>query len=474
MMSIRSAAETGDTVLNSLSNSGSARLVVLFASVLALTACGGGGGGASPPAGVPTPPPPPPPPPPPGSGPSFAECNALPTGVTNTYLNIPRARHEWRTTDLQGHALSFQGHVVVGDFQYVAGSSVPAAAWYYQLDTNAQTLAIVGTDTFDGAGSVSRRTSYVGRVHSTALAVGQSDTVNFTVQVLAPGGTADEVQQETVTYNGNEEITLPGGRLTACKVTTTLSSVAAGATTQLSQEQMYLAKDLGLVKSYYKPTASVFILDRDQTKLTELASSTAAVSYASSAALTTPALASCATMAAGQTLMLTASNSQESLNVKRLTQAGTFNGAAALQVNRRAVVPDELKSVQYFDTTLGALQLLGEQAYTNGAVTGSITYGGHPNLTGVAVGQTLNYTETVTNQPANTTVTSNDSFTFLGYEKVTTPAGTFDTCKVRFNYSANNNGGSEIYWLIPNVHWARLERIDPLGVHTTRELVSVQ
>ena len=81
--------------------------------------------------------------------------------------------------------------------------------------------------------------------------------------MLAPPGTADETQQEVITYNGNEEITLPGGRLTACKVTSVVSSVAGGVTTELSQEQMYLAKDLGLVKSYYKPTAMIFIPCKD-------------------------------------------------------------------------------------------------------------------------------------------------------------------------------------------------------------------
>ncbi|HMC14495.1 MAG TPA: hypothetical protein VKI18_02615, partial [Albitalea sp.] len=402
---------------------------------------------------------------------SFAECNALPTGaanatwLTNTYLNIPRARHVWKSAN-------FQGQIVVGDFQYVAGATVPAAAWYYQADTTAQTLTTIGTDTFDGNGNVSRRTSFEGRVHSTALSAGQSQTVNFKVKVLAPPGTADETQQEVITYNGNEEITLPGGRLTACKVTSVVSSVAGGVTTELSQEQMYLAKDLGLVKSYYKPTAMIFILDRDQTKLTELISTSAAVSYASNAATSTPSLASCGAMPAGQTLTVTASNSQEAANVKRLTQVGSFNGAPTLQVNRRSIVPDELQSVQHFDPTQEALKLVGEQAYTNGAVSGTITYAGQPDLSGVALSQTLPYTVTITKQPANTTVSSADSFTFLGYEKITTPAGTFDTCKVRFNYSANNNGGSETYWLIPNMHWGRLERIDAQNVRTTRELIS--
>jgi hypothetical protein len=229
--------------------------------------------------------------------------------LTNTYLNIPRARHEWRQA-------SFQGQIVVGDFQYASGATVPTAAFYYQADTNAKTLTTLGTDTFDPASTannhiVSRRTQFIGRVHSTSLGVGQSDTANFTVRVLAPAGTADEQQREVITYNGNEEITLPGGRLTACKLTNVLSSVSGGTVTELSQEQTYLAKDIGVVKSYYKPTAAVFILDRNQTKLTELVSTTGSVTFASSAAATTPSLASCGAMAAGQDLVLTASNLQD-------------------------------------------------------------------------------------------------------------------------------------------------------------------
>jgi hypothetical protein len=169
--------------------------------------------------------------------------------------------------------------------------------------------------------------------------------------------------------------------------------------------------------------------------------------------------------------MLTASNLQEATSVHRTTQAGTpVNGMATLQVNRRSVVPDQLQSVYDFDATLGALQLWRTRDYdSNGAVTATKVYGGHPNLSTVSLGQTLPYTETIT---SGTTVSTNDSFTFVGYEKITTLAGTFDTCKVRFDYGPNNDGGSETYWLIPNVHWGRLERITPQGVRTTRELIS--
>jgi hypothetical protein len=175
-------------------------------------------------------------------------------------------------------------------------------------------------------------------------------------------------------------------------------------------------------------------------------------------------------MAPGQELVVTASSAKEASSARRSTVMGTFNGFTTLQVNRRSFIPDVLNWVYHFDPTLGTLQLWGIQSYQNGAVVSTKTYGGHPNLSGTAPGQTVNYTESILLQ--QTPVSSNDSFTFLGHEKVTTQAGTFDTCKVRFNYSANNDGGSETYYLVPNVHWARLDRTDPAGVRTTRELVS--
>ena len=68
--------------------------------------------------------------------------------------------------------------------------------------------------------------------------------------------------------------------------------------------------------------------------------------------------------------------------------------------------------------------------------------------------------------PAPTT--STDTFTFDGFAKVTTPAGTFDTCKLRFVYQS---GLEETYYHAPGLHWVRLDRTES-GVRTTRELIS--
>ncbi|GEM_PF-5241896 len=446
------------SVLNTLPTGGAA-LAAIFVSVFALTACGGGGSsGGSAPAPAPVPGPPPP------AGPSLAECLTLPAGVTNTFLNTARPRHEWK-------AATFQGQAVVGRYEFAAGASAPSMAWYYVADTAARTLATVGTDIFDALGNVVRTVTFTGRVHSTALTAGQGDSAHFTVHVVTPPGTPDESQLELLNYIGSEEITLPGGRLQTCKVSTNVSTVA-GAINELWQEQINFAKDIGPVKNYYTPTGSVFLLDRGQTYLFELSASSASVPYASAAAATTPSLASCGAMAASQNLVVTASNLGEATSVRRSTQSGTFNGVATLQVNRRSLVPDQLQAVYHFDPTVGALQLWGVQTYNvNGTISSTDTYGGHPNLSGVGLGQTLSYSETITSQPG-AMLTTNDSFSFAGYEKVTTPAGTFDTCKVRFDYGDNNGGGSETYYLVPNVHWARLDRVTKAGVRTTRELIS--
>jgi hypothetical protein len=70
--------------------------------------------------------------------------------------------------------------------------------------------------------------------------------------------------------------------------------------------------------------------------------------------------------------------------------------------------------------------------------------------------------------PARHRSTSNDTFTFQGYAKVTTPAGTFDTCKVRFDYQS---GLVETYYHAPGLHWVRLDSTLQ-GVRTTRELIA--
>jgi hypothetical protein len=395
---------------------------------------------------------------------TLAECSALPTGTTTTYINVTRPTHQWAAT-------TFQGQAAIARSEFAAGAAFPQVIWYYQADTAAQTLTTLGQETLDSNGNVTRRVSYTGRVHSTALATGASETVNYTVKNLLPSG-ADQFEQEVVTYVGNEEVTLPGGRLNTCKLTRVsgTQTVQAGPVTELTQEQLYLGKNLGLVKSYYKPTGQIFLFDRGQTYLIEMSNSTAAVGYVPATAATTPSLASCGTMAAGQELVVTASNPAEANSARRSTTMGTFSGGPTLQVNRRSFIPDVLTSVYHFDVTLGTLQLWGIQTYQNGAIISTKTYGGHLNLSTTALGATTNYTESILLQ--QTPTSTNDSFTFVGHEKVTTQAGTFDTCKVRFNYSANNDGGSETYWLLPNVHWARLERVDPQGVHTTRELVS--
>ena len=97
---------------------------------------------------------------------------------------------------------------------------------------------------------------------------------------------------------------------------------------------------------------------------------------------------------------------------------------------------------------------------------------GRPDLRSTAIASSVDYSETTTAYPSGFTSVANDRFTFLGHEKLTTPAGTFDTCKVRFSYGV---GFVETYWLVPNRYFARLETAIPFagGTFTTsREQIS--
>ncbi len=162
----------------------------------------------------------------------------------------------------------------------------------------------------------------------------------------------------------------------------------------------------------------------------------------------------------------------EANNAVRVTRAApaTFNGATALPIDRRNAATNNKSETIYLDPNVGYLRILGEENFdsTGTLLVQTRTRTGRPDLRGTAVGATANYTETFT-KTGGSPVPSNDTFTFLGYEKITTPAGTFDTCKVKFSYASD--GSTETYWHAPNLHWVRLDTT--LGsVRTTRELIS--
>lgn len=456
-----------DALIEKLPAARHARVAALFAVVVGLSACGGGGGGgAGEPGGgeLPTAPAPAP-----AAALSLADCQALPTGVTNNYLNSALdgswAKREWKTAA----SASFPEATVARHDYSSATATNPSQVWYFKSDGS--TVTTLGRETLGAGGGVETRVQFVDHVESIALAAGTSETIDYTVKAVLPPG-ADTTQRLVRTFTANREVTLPGGRLNTCMVDTVLSAAATagGTLSEQSRERLHFAPGLGVVKRYLTRTNMNFVLiDKDQTYVNELVSSSAPPTYIAATADTAPTLAQCAAIASGQLLQYTASNGAEALSDKRRTLAGSFNGAASTLVSQRSMRTDKLSKISHFDASSGALQELGYHIYGASETnpTSTTTFSDRPDLSTAAEGQTVNYTETTMTDGAATS--SNDSFTFVGHEKVATYAGDFDTCKVRFDYG---NKDSEIFYLVPDAYWVRLDAtVD--GVRTTREMVKL-
>src|SRR5205085_4435542 len=114
--------------------------------------------------------------------------------------------------------------------------------------------------------------------NATTLAVGGTETVDYTVKTLVPSSVADHTERLTLTYETNQVITLPGGRLDTCRVKSVIQRTGASVT-PVSTETLHLLPGFGFVKSYYKPTDPAFF-DRNQTYLTELSTTTGTLSFA--------------------------------------------------------------------------------------------------------------------------------------------------------------------------------------------------
>ena len=428
------------------------RLFVLSLAVCTLAACGGGGGGGGDSAA-----------PPPSTPLTYADCMQNPSGVDSTYLNSFRPRRKWESA-------TFDGETVTARKEYPSGAATPTRIWYYRYDAGAQTVTTVGHEELNTSGTVTLRERFTGFVNG-MLTAGQTETVNYTITTLLPANQPDRTERLTVTYDGNEVTTLPGGRLDTCKVTATLASVSGGTVTQVSVETLHLARGLGFVKSYYKPTLTTFS-DRNQTYLTELVSTNGSVTYTADTADMAPSLTQCSAAPSSGSFVLTASTQSEANNAFRSLASATFNGNAAIAEDKRNAATNIRTQTDYYDAGVGYLRSLGYSLYgsTGNLLVQSVTQSGRPDLRSTPVLGTVTYPETFTvivpsNGGSNT---SNDSFTFEGFAKITTPAGTFDTCRVRFDFG---DVVSQTFWHAPNLHWVRLETGDG-GVRPTRELIS--
>ena len=401
---------------------------------------------------------------------AYDECTATPAvGTVNLLLNSPRVKREWRNA-------TFLGEAVTGRFEYTSTNSnaLPVRIRYSKRDAVSGVTTLLGTEFFDSAGNLTRREQYVGWVRQPGMSAGQTQTTDYTLRTLFPAGQADRQERVARTYIGNQVVNLPAGRLDTCQVRDVQYVLAGGVATEVSTELLNYAKGLGWVKSYFTNTVAG-ASDRNQTYMVELLSSTATANFVSVAASTTPSLASCSAVATNQTLRLTSSNSDEAGSGLRVIRSGVFNGSAVLTVERRQATSEVLTQSRHYEAAVGLLRSVARESMnsTGTAVVETIYRSGIPDLRGLAVGDVANYVVTTQSSlPAIPLAFRPESVTFLGHEKVTTPVGTFDTCKLRFVYGTNGAEGSETVYYAPGLHWVRLDGTDATGLRTTRELVS--
>lgn len=448
------------------------RLTYLFHAVVAvaaLSACGGGGGdNNSPGTGGVGAPVPSASPAPAAGGLTYAQCTATPPlGSVNTFINSSRPRREWQLTH-------FLGETVTGRVEFPSGSSNPTRIRYSKTDFSTGAVTVLGLENYDVSGNLLLREQYTGWVIPAALSEGQSQATDYTVKTLFPAGRADRQERVVRTYLGNQVVNLTGGRLDTCSVRDVVHSVSGGVATPISIEQLNYAKGAGWVKSYFTSTGAS-ASDRNQTYLVELASSTVPLSFAAPKADTAPSLASCSAVALNQTLRFSANNATQAGNALRQTRAGTFNGGTVLTVDRRQATTQVLSQRFHFDAAAGLLRQVGRENLdaAGSNVAQAFVKTGVPDLRTLALGATVDYTATSTYYlPSASTSNGLESVTFLGHEKVTTPAGTFDTCKVRFIYGQGSTSFSETYNYAPGLYWVRYDEASSAGARTVRELLT--
>lgn len=458
------------------------RLPALATGLLALAACGGGGGdggaadasSSSSPALVHAEAATITSPQNNASGPSVAlsygDCLSVPAhGTVSRYMNSARPRREWK-------AATFLGETATARHEYATlVATSPARIRYTKIDAATGNRVLLGVENFNASGVLTQREQYIGNALSSSLAPGATESIDYTVKTLFPAGVADRQARIVRNYVGQEAVNSTSGRVETCKVLDTVYAVSpAGIATQEYTEQLNYAKGVEWIKSYLTYTGAA-AADRNQTYLVELLSSTAFVAAVHATADATPSLASCSAVPAGQTLRFSAFDTNEANSALRTTSVTVSNGVSVLNVDRRNVTTQALTRKVHFDGTVG---LLREVAYENynpsGAVTSAFYKTGVPDLSNLALGASASYTETSTQYlPTSSSSRTLETVKFLGHEKVTTPAGVFDTCKVSVKYTyAGGTTSTETYNYAPNLYWVRMETTGTTGVRTVRELVA--
>lgn len=389
---------------------------------------------------------------------TFKKCTApAAEGTVHTYTNAARPHVAWRKATYAGERLD-------AEVEYVDAAQ-PLRIRYTRPGTDAQT--VVAQEVFNPAtGELVLREQYEGRKLSTKLKEGESETVGYIVKTLIPAQVTDRTEILVRTYVGDQEATFNEGRLKTCVVTEAVSESVNDSSTSLSTATLHYTPGLNVVKRYEKATDPK-AAGRDLTVLSELIDSTATRTYLPDAAATQPTLASCNQLPPALDIILTASNDSESNSARRQTVPRAFNNQAALAL-LRSRLNGELTQIRYLDAIRGYTAEVGRENFAAGQMTSRSTITGIPDLRNVALGQTVDYTRATLTPPAAAPTLAPERFSFVGHKKVTTPAGSFDTCQVRFDYSG---GSVETVYLVPNSHWARLESRSSTGVLTVRELI---
>jgi hypothetical protein len=356
-------------------------------------------------------------------------------------------------------------------------STVPLRVLFSKQDPATGEVTVYGSQEFDKEGTLLRREQYTGRRYSPELAVGQSITNDYSVKVLFPADLPDRRERIVRTYDGIKEVHVAGGRVETCQlrdVTYGLNTEAGIETaTELSKEQLHYGKGVDKLKTYFTPTADS-AKDRNQTYQFELLTSTQAVTYLPSAAQTAPTLASCGNLPPNRTFTFSASNASEAENAVRTSSSVVFAGSPSLRVQRRHVTTNLLSQNFYYDAVLGSLRQTASENFNNlGQLASANLIAGIPDLRPLSLNATVSYTTTrIVYVPNSSTLSSADSATFLGYEKITTLSGTYDTCKMKYTYGTGAEQLTEIYHYAPDLHWVRLD-FSFGAVRTIRELLSV-
>lgn len=430
-----------------------AALLGAVASSLLFGACGGGGGGDS--ALTPAPVAPAA-----QGAPTYADCMSSPAvGTVDTLVGTSRQQREWVRREFLGETVD--AVVTTNSDLYQVAAEGQVEVRYFKRDAATGAATALGLEVFGSAGELIRREQYLGLTALPNLSPGQSQQVDYTVKVLFPAAEADRPERLRRTYEGNQWVNLKGGRLETCRVSEARFSLAAGTVAELSTEQRNHGRGTGPVKTYltHSAPASRF---HGLTFLTEWASSTAPVALSAAPADAAPSLADCSTPLQNRALLFSARHGATLVQRVARTEPGL------LLVETTETGLENAGDRDYFDASVGLLRLTGRSEFGKGLAVVTSTYmeiQGVPDLRGLAIGASTSYPVKHVRPrllpPGNFLETA----TFLGHQKVTTPAGTFDACKVRFvdvdtDAAPGAPGQEATYYFVPHLFWVRKETPD--------------